>query len=269
MKITRFFTSLFAKKHKRLGLALGSGGAKGFALIGALKAFDEAGIKFDVVAGTSIGSIVGAMYACGFSSREMTNLIAESGVTDITAAKLIMMKLRGESLESFIDGFLCGREFNDTSIPFAAVATNINSGERVVMKNGSLSSALAASSAVPPFRAVERNGVKLVDGAFVDAVPADVVKELGADMIVAVSLTASPSNEGIKSALDAMYKGNKVAAGDRLTEGLKFADFVIRPDLAGFSSTSLAGAEEMAERGYEAALAAIPDIKREMKRRKM
>jgi len=270
MSLRDFFRGLFAKKHKKIGLALGSGGAKGFALIGALKAFEEEGIKFDIVAGTSIGSIVGGLYACGHGWKEMLSFLKEYDVENMTPARLLLMKMKGYSVTSLLSEILGGKEFEDAEIPFAAVATNVNSGEEVVMKHGDIASAMAASGAiVPPFKAVERRGVKLVDGAFVNAVPADVVKDMGADFVIAVSLSNILSNEGIKIGLDSVYKGNKIPICDRLTKGLSAADVVISPDLSGFRSTSLSGANEMFSIGYEAALSAIPEIKEKLKKKKM
>lgn len=270
MSFLGFLRSLFAKKHKKIGVALGSGGAKGFALIGALKAFDEEGIKFDLVAGTSIGSIVGGMYACGYGWREMLEILREYDVLRLNPAKLLTMKLRGETVTSFLDGILGGKEFADTLMPFCAVAANINTGEKVEMKNGDLASAMAASSAIcPPFKAVERRGVKLIDGAFVDAVPGDVVKSMGADFVIAISLSHEPMNTGIKSALDVFYKGNKIKEGDRLTEGLEAADYVFSLPVKEFKSTSLSHFEELFNIGYETVKGNINELKALLKKRKI
>ena len=270
MKFIDFFRSLFAKKHKKIGVALGSGGAKGFALIGALKAFDEEGIKFDLVAGTSIGSIVGGLYACGYGWREMLDILREFDVLRLNPAKLLSMKLHGETVTSYLDGILGGKEFSDTVMPFCAVATNINTGERVEMKNGDLASAMAASSAIcPPFRAVERRGVKLVDGAFVDAVPGDVVKDMGADFVVSLSLSHEKMNTGIKTALDLFYKGNKIEEGDRLTKGLDASDYVFALPVKEYKSTSLSHFEELFNIGYETVKNNVSELKELLKKRKI
>ncbi|MBP5372872.1 MAG: patatin-like phospholipase family protein [Clostridia bacterium] len=216
--LENFINFWSAKKHVRIGLALGSGGAKGFALIGALKAFEEEGIKFDVVAGTSIGSIVGAMYACGYSWSEMFSFLREFNV--LSPSNLVALTLKRATVASILDGMLGGKHFEETLLPFAAIATDINKGEEVIMKHGSLATALAASSAIPPiFKPVERNGVKLVDGAYVNSVPSDVVKEMGADVVIGVSLSDTDFNTGIKIALDNAYKGNKVPICNRLKAG--------------------------------------------------
>ena len=270
MKLFDLFRSLFAKKHKRIGLALGSGGAKGFALIGALKAFDEEGIKFDLVAGTSIGSIVGGMYACGHGWEEMIAFLREYDVLRLNPAKLIAMKVRGATVTSFLDGMLGGKNFEDALMPFAAVATNVNTGEKVVMRHGDIASAMAASSAIcPPFKAVERRGVKLVDGAFVDAVPGDVVKEMGADIVVAVSLSHEASNASIKNAIDLFYRGNKIQFADRLSEGLNAADMVFSLPVSEYKATSLAHFDDLFEIGYRVTKEQIPELKKLLKAKKI
>ena len=258
--LKKLILGLSAKKHVRIGLALGSGGLKGFAHIGALKAFDEEGITFDVVAGTSIGSIVGAMYACGYSWTEMFSFLREFKV--LSPSTLVSFTFKRETVASLMDDMLGGKYFEDTSIPFAAVATDINKGEEVVMKHGSLATALAASSAIPPmFKAVERNGVKLVDGAYVNAVPSDVVKDLGADVVIGISLSDQDTNATIKTALDGAYKGNRVPVCDRLKAGREFSDYLLEPDLSLYKSTSVGSVDEMYAIGYETAKSAMPEIK--------
>lgn len=264
--LEKLITSWSAKKHVRIGLALGSGGAKGFALIGALKAFDEEDIKFDVVAGTSIGSIIGAMYACGYSWSEMFSFLREFNV--LSPSKLVAITLKRATVTSILDDMLGGKHFEETLLPFAAIATDINKGEEVVMKHGSLASALAASSAIPPlFKPVERNGVRLVDGAYFNSVPSDVVKQMGADVVIGVSLSNSDFNTEIKVALDNAYKGNKVPIYNRLRAGREYSDYLVEPDLSAYKSTSIGAADEMYTIGYETTKSAIPEIKKVLRKK--
>ncbi|MBO4572931.1 MAG: patatin-like phospholipase family protein [Clostridia bacterium] len=260
-----FFKGLFAKKHVRLGLALGSGGAKGAALIGAMKAFEEENIKFDLVAGTSIGSIVGGMVALGYTSDDIMNVIKQYGADD--PKQLVFMKLKGESLDSLLDVVLGEKTFDDTVIPFCAVAADLNTGEEVDMKNGKLSTAMAASSAIPPvFRPVGRNNRKLVDGAFVNAVPADVVKKMGADVVVSINLTSVAMNSVGKATLDVMYKGHGIAEQNRLHQLKDYSDLIIDPDLAAFSTGDVTALNQMYSIGYAAAKDKMPEIKALLKK---
>ena len=248
-------------KHK-IGIAFGSGGAKGMALIGALKALEEENLEFDVVAGTSIGSIVGALYAKGYTSDDMLNLKDEIGFGDVRA--MLALTLGGFSLKRIIENVVGGAYFSDLKKPFVAVATDLLSGEEVDISEGELASALAASSAIQPvFRAVTRNGRELVDGAFVNSVPADVVKKMGAEKIISINLSKGVDfNDHIKRSLDEMYPENGVPVIKRSRACYEFSDVVIEPDLSDFKSSSLGSLEEMYERGYNAAKIKMQEIKR-------
>ena len=169
-----------------LGLALGSGGAKGMAHLGALKAFAEAGLSFRVVTGTSIGSIVGALYCKGYTWADMT------GIVDNLNKKEFAKNLRPFSdmqpIEEFLENFLEG-EIEALPLPFAAWATDAETNEGVRLDHGKTARALTASAAIPPFfRGVEIEGRRLYDGAYTNAIPADVCRDLGADVVVAVDV---------------------------------------------------------------------------------
>ena len=261
MGLREFFAGLFAKKHVRLGLALGSGGAKGAAHVGVLKAFEEEGIKFDMVAGTSIGSIIGSFLAIGLDSEDMIRMMKEYGIAD--PVRFLGYKFKGYTVEQAMDVLLSEKTFADTVIPFAAVAADLNTGEEVVMKNGNLAKAVAASSAIPPvFKPVGRMNRKLVDGAFVNAVPADVVKNMGADVVISVNLTTISSNVVGKATLDVMYKGHGVKEQNRLRQMKKYSDYVLTPDLAGFKSIDVTKTDDMFDRGYVCAKRNMYEIKK-------
>ncbi len=258
MKIFDFFKNLFSKKHIKVGLALGSGGAKGGALIGALKAFEEEGIKFDLVAGTSIGSIVGAMYSLGFTSDEMLGFLNNYEI--ISAKSIVSFAFKGETVESLLNKVLGEKNFEDTLIPFCAVATNLNSGEEVDIKKGNLAKALCASSAMQPFfKPVKIDDELLIDGAYVNAVPADVVKKMGADVIVSVSLTDNPMNN--IEPLNDKFKNHGVKSQDRYHQAVENSDYLFSPDLSRFKSTSVFHISEMYDIGYKNVKSHITELK--------
>lgn len=258
MSIFSFFKRLFVRRKRKTGLALGSGGAKGIAHIGALKAFEEAGVSFDMVAGTSIGSIVGAMYSLGYSSYEMLKITEEYNLS--SRISVLKMAIGKDSLENALDSILGEKTFADTLLPFRAIACDVNSGEEVVMGTGSLSKALAASSAVPPvFRPVHRMGRKLVDGAFVNAVPADAVKNLGADVVIALSLHDYHSNDNLKKYADVVYPKNGIKLADRLKQ-ISEADYTIYFPLDKFNSASVNDYEEIYRIGYETTKSKMNEI---------
>lgn len=268
MKLFDKIKSLFIKKPKVLGLALGSGGAKGMALIGAMKVFEENNLKFDIIAGTSIGSIVGGLYSAGYNTDEMFAFLKEYDITN--PKTLIMMKLKGMTVTNLLDNIFGGANIEELKKPFSAIACDLISGEEVVMDTGNVASALASSSAIPPvFRPVTREGRRLIDGAFVNSVPGDVVKKKGADFVVAVSLTEDPMNTSAKRNLDKQYKENGVKECDRYEKGISASDFVIVPDLHNFSPASINELKKMYDIGYKTAKEAMPELLAKLKQAKI
>lgn len=262
---------LFKKKKKKLGLALGSGGAKGMAHVGILRAFDEEGISFDCVAGTSIGSVIGAMYAAGYSSASMIKYLDE---LDFFAAQTIVkLTLTGKSVEDIFGDVIGGSSFDDLLIPFAAVATDLKTGEEVVIKSGSVAKAMRASSAIPPvLKPASVNGKMLIDGAYVNSVPSDVVKNMGADIVIGVNLSAHlPFNDRIKAALDEKYPDNGVKICDRAMAGRVYSDVLLTPDLQDYSSATVSKAKlnEIYEIGYETAKSKMSEITGLLKKNKI
>ena len=254
----------FSKRKILAGLALGSGGAKGSALIGAIKAFEEDEIYFDVVAGTSIGSVIGALYAQGFSSDDMMNLTTEFGLDDPMS---LLLAAGARSLKDALGRIFGGATFDDLRKPFCAVATNLDTGEEVDIVSGDIASALAGSSAIQPvFRAVNRNGIRLVDGAFVNSVPADMVKSLGANYVVSINLSKGISdNSHIKYALDRIYPENGVPVRVRNKVCYEYSDVVIEPELGGYSASSISKFYEMYAAGYAAAKEKTDEIKKALR----
>ena len=248
------------KKDFKLGLALGSGGTQGIAHLGALKAFEEEGLVFDLVSGCSIGSIIGALYAKGYSYADMLCLLNESGLS--SAEFPFSFVIGAINLTDLIDGFLGGAHFSDLKKPFKAVAVDADEGKEVVFTSGSLAVALSASSAIPPFRPVRYGGKTLVDGAFLNYVPADLVKDMGADFVLSINLgKGKDTNQGIKRILDETYPSNKIPLAVRSKKCYAFSDFVLEPDLSSYGSASTRGYEERFEIGYATAKSAMKKIK--------
>lgn len=261
-----FFSKLFKKQPKKLGLGLGGGGAKGSVHLGVIRAFEEEGITFDTVAGTSIGSIVGGLYARGYTSREIENFIVGSVFGDLK--RLVVARFSGQGVDGIIASMLGKVEFTDLKIPFAAVAVDLDSGEEKVFTDGTLSKCMGASSAIPPyFKAVTIDGKRYVDGAYRNIVPCDVARGLGADFVVGVDLSnhRETTAQG-KRALDDMYPGNGVPVCDPTAAGYAACNYMITPDLREYSSTSFGSLYEMFDIGYFAAKESMPDILAAMKK---
>lgn len=250
---------------KVLGLSLGSGGAKGVAHIGAIAAFEEKGVKFDMCGGTSIGSVIAAMYALNYTAREMFMIIKETGFCKTSA--FLNFKLRKKSLKKFLDYAIGDRTFGDLKIPFFCVAADVYTGGQVVLSGGDLNAALAASCAIPPvFNAVEIDGKTLVDGAFLNSVPADVLKENGADKVAAIDLSADkPMNYAGLKTLNKKFPENKITRSFRNLGGYKYADVMLAPDLERFGIMNLNKSDELFDIGYETVIKNFAIIKEKLR----
>lgn len=262
-----FFSWLFRRnkpKKLKLGLALGSGGAKGFVHIGALKAFEENGIEFDVVAGTSIGSVVGAFYSAGYSATDIVELLKRIDFGEIK--NLFMIRMDTSGMYNVIDREIGSKNIEELNKPFKAVATVLETGTEHVFDSGSVAEALCASSSIPPFfKPMVIDGVRYVDGAYTNSIPADLVKEMGADYIVGIDLSARESKSGILSKIFPTYKSN---VEDPSAKGYEFSDTMIHPDLNDYSAVQFWKGNEMFDIGYQAAIDAMPKIKEDLERLK-
>lgn len=181
---------------KKVGLALGGGGAKGLAHIGVIKALEAAGIKIDYIAGTSMGALVGGWYAATGDIRTLEDLIFNIKKTDIFGIKEIIKRkdgtfFKGESIADRLRKELSSIKIEDCKIPFTALATDAKNGDEVRLKNGDLVDAIRASTALPiVFAPVAIDGQLLMDGGLVNPVPADAVKDMGAEYIIAVDVSS-------------------------------------------------------------------------------
>ena len=259
------------KKQPVLGLALGSGGAKGLAHLGVLKAFEEENIRFSFVTGTSIGSIVGALYAKGYTARDMIEIIENLNRKEF--AKNLRPFADMGFAEEFVGQYV-EENIEELPVPYACWATDAETNGGVLLNSGKAARACCASSAIPPFfRGVEIDGKKLYDGAFTNAIPADVCKDLGAKFVVAVDLSALTKPDEEKSRV-ARLLGSAINAfvsvkylDDSKTRGYEAADFMLRPNLYDFRATdvSLENMNKMFEIGYNEAKAQMGALKEKMK----
>ncbi|MBO7149516.1 MAG: patatin-like phospholipase family protein [Clostridia bacterium] len=247
-------------KKIKIGLALGSGGAKGFAHLGALKAFEENGIEFDIVAGASIGSVVGAFYSAGYTSTDISELLKRIDFSEITNA--FMLKMDTSKLFNVINREIGEMNIEELKKPFKAVATEIESGEVHVFESGSVAMALCASSSIPPFfKPVLIDDVRYVDGAFSNSIPADLVKEMGADYVVGIDLSTRDTKPSLLSKIFPTYKSS---VKEPWAKGYQYSDTMLHPDLNGYSSVAFWHGNEMYDIGYNHALTFIPKIKEDI-----
>lgn len=184
--------SMKQKKFPKIGLALGSGGAKGLAHIGVLKSLERHHIPISYIAGSSIGALIGAHYAKNQDSKKLEDLIMSFNrkkgmeLFDFTVRGGIV---KGKKTEQFITEILEGAQFHDLKIPFTAVATDLNTAEPVIMTRGSLSKAIRASTSIPAFyQPIIYEDKLLADGGLSNPVPVDIVSAMGADVTIAINL---------------------------------------------------------------------------------
>jgi len=247
----------------RIGLALGGGAAKGFAHIGVIKMLEASGIHPDVVAGTSAGSVVGALYASGmdaFTLQEQAFSLDEAKIRDVGFFGGGLVK--GELLEDYVNTLVNKRPIQGLRLPFAAVATNLQTGDRAVFVSGNTGQAVRASSSIPGvFQPTDINGVPYVDGGVVSPVPVDAARQLGADIVIAVDISAKASRTRPEGMMGVVGQSITIMGQKLGEQELARADVVIRPKVGQIGPTDFDAKNMAILEGERAALAAIPAIK--------
>jgi len=179
-------------KRPKIGLALGSGGSRGLAHIGVIKALEENNIPIDFIAGSSIGAMAGGFYAAGLSIKKMEEISLETNwrrMFSLVDPHLKQGLISGEKVKTFIEGYVDGKKIEDCKIPFVAVATDLKTGEIVILNKGEMAQAIRASISIPlVFKPVEIDGKTLADGGLSAPVPVEIVQGMGADIIIAINL---------------------------------------------------------------------------------
>jgi NTE family protein len=268
---------------RSVGLALGAGGAKGLAHAGVLRSLERAGIEVDLLAGTSMGGIVGGFFACGRDSADLIASFREfsrslrRNLLDFTIPEIAL--LRGEKKREAIRAQTGDVDFVQLALPFWTVAADLVSGREVVLSHGPLWQALDATSAIPAvFPPVVVDDRVLVDGWVVNPLPTDVLRREGADIVIGVDTSAgvdvtmcptSPAGrlQRLRRRLvnpmiaRVAMRAMEVGAHERTITNLALADVAVQPDLAAYSAADVLRLDEIVERGEAAADAALPVIR--------
>jgi len=253
---------IFKRKKKKIGLCLGGGGTKGFAHLGAIKAFEEYGIKFDMVAGTSIGSLVGSMYCSGLSFDEMFKISQNVQTKEIKKSKFGFMPSETDGLENFISSAVPFSNLEDLPTKLYAIAVDLKTGQEIDFEQGTITKIVAGSCAVPfVFVPVKYQDYTLIDGGVLNNIPANILKKNGCDIVVSIDVnsnrgcgtTSTKTFDTIMSSMSIMMKNNSKA-------GYDFSDVIIQPDTTKFKSSKLTGGKEMIEEGYNATIKLMPTI---------
>ncbi len=252
----------------RIGIALGGGAAKGFAHIGVIKMLEANGFVPAVVAGTSAGSVVGALYASGMNAFELQEKavgLDESKIRDLqlSSGGLVL----GQRLEDYVNEQVRRRPLEQLPKPFVAVATRLEDGERTVFARGNTGQAVRASSSVPGvFQPVTIGKYHFVDGGIVSPVPVDAARQLGADIVVAVDISNKARGQSPADMLGTL--GQSIAImGQKLGQAeLARADVIIRPQVLDIGSADFSQRATAIVEGEKAALAAMPQIRERVAR---
>lgn len=247
----------------KIGLALGGGAAKGFAHIGVIKMLEASGIHPDVVAGTSAGSVVGALYASGMDAFQMQQVafgLDESKIRDVHLFSGGLVQ--GKALQDYVDQLVNHRPIEQLKLPFAAVATELQTGQRTVFVRGDTGEAVRASSSVPGvFEPVTIRGKRYVDGGVVSPIPVDAARQLGADVVIAVDISSAPDGSSPQGMLGIVGQSIVIMGRQLAAQETGRADVVIRPRLGGIGPTDFEQKNQAILAGEQAALAAIPAIR--------
>lgn len=303
-KIMLFFCLLFitantvwSQQRPKVGLVLSGGGAKGIAHIGVLKAIDSAGLKIDYITGTSMGSIIGALYATGYSGNQIEQVTKKLNWDELLSSKPIYKYVGIDEKDEFgqysaevgiKDGkaqFATGlidsqelwlvlnrmflpvynvKDFSKFSIPFQCIATDLSNGKDVVLSKGDIVKAVRASMAIPSvFTAVDHDKTKLVDGGIVRNFPVKDVKNMGADIVIGVNLfTGLPDIEKLDNVLDVFYQITQYRDADDLVEEKKLCNLVIEPHLEKYSAGSFDATDSIMDIGNEVGKRYYPYFKK-------
>lgn len=289
--LTLFFVSSFAER-KKVGLVLGGGGAKGVAHIGVLKVLEEAGVPIDYIAGTSMGAIVGGLYAVGYDARQIDSLVraqdwglllsdrvrrsnltfpekenSERYVFSLPFGRskreiAIQGMIRGQNLQNLFSDITIGYhdslDFNALPTPFACVAMDVVAGREYVFRKGSLPLAMRSSMAIPAvFAPVRIDSMVLVDGGIKNNYPVDVAKEMGADIIIGVDLGTSDLKglEKINTPWDIIGQIVALQGYEKYGPNKEQTDLLLRPETSPYSSASFnaVALDTLINRGEQAA----------------
>ena len=271
-----------SKSPKKVGLALSGGAARGLAHVGVVSVLHKEGIPIDMIAGTSAGAIIGAVYALDRDIERMRRHALDPSwkkrapMIDPSFPKTGFIK--GKKIEKLLESILGGNiNFEDLQIPFACVATDIQTGEEIIINSGSVSEAIRASISLPGiFTLIKHEGRYLVDGGLTTPVPVEVVRQMGADFIIAVNVNPDVSGRIGKSDIQprkaqkppnifqVLIQSVYITTYSLARNSLENADIVIEPDTADISAGEFRRTPELITLGEQAASQSIPEIKKKL-----
>lgn len=247
-----------------IALALGGGGAKGFAHIGVIKVLESHGIKPKIVTGTSAGSFVGSIYASGktpFQLQELALKLDESDIRDLTISTQGFVT--GQKLQDFVNKQVNNKSIQQFPIRFAAVATQLDNGKKTAFNQGNAGQAVRASCSIPNvFVPATINGVRYVDGGLVSPIPVQTARDMGADIVIAVDISARPDGSKATGLLGLLDQTINIMGQQSITQELQQADVVIKPLVGNLGVMDLDARHQSILQGEKAAQLQIAQLQR-------
>ena len=238
---------------KNIGLALGGGAVYGAAHVGVLRAMQEREIEIHNVAGTSIGAFIGALYANGMDWKEIEKVA--KGLKWLDISQLSISKyglLTNHKFANLVKDCIGEKKFEDCEIPLSIVATDIRSGQEVILNKGSIADAIMASTCIPGvFKPVKLNGQLLVDGGIVENVPITPLRQMGADYLIAVDLNTGISNKEPSNIIEVLVNAFHFTMMTATKHRTDQADLKIDPDLSEFNRFNTSQINALIKKGYQ------------------
>ncbi|MEK9802310.1 MAG: patatin-like phospholipase family protein [Curvibacter sp.] len=255
-----------AQRLPRIGLALGGGAARGFAHVGVIQVLEEAGIKADLVTGTSAGSLVAALHASGRNGAQLQRIaetMDEAAFTDWTLPLFNRGMLRGDALARYVHQQVGGRKIEELPLPLGILATDLQSGQGVLFERGDIATAVRASSAVPGlFQPVRITGREYVDGGLVAPVPVRQARQMGAELVIAVDISQAPDANLPGDMFQILLQTFAIMGRSINVLELRGPDLVVvRPALTGMAGTDFAARARAIQAGRAAMQQALPQLR--------
>lgn len=254
----------------KIGIAFGGGGARGFVHLGVIKALEEHGLQFHSIAGTSVGSIVGAVWASGKTFKEIYEIAKGISVKDIKTSKIPLVPSKTDGIQKLMIDNLGDLNIEELPTPFRAIAVDLKSTKEVCISHGNLAKAVAGSCAVPAvFVPVEFGDLLLADGGLQNTIPADALRFDDCDYVISVDCNKSRTyGTDSTKVIDVINCSIRILMKSNAIKGYLYSDLVIGPETKHFKSTKMNDLEDMIEEGYKTAIDMMPQIMALFRKRK-
>ena len=257
------------RDHKgppKIALVLGGGAARGFAHVGVIRVLEQEKIPIHMIVGTSVGSLIGALYASdpnSFNLEWLSFSIEKDDIFDYSVIYSKMGPVQGERLEKFIQTKVRAKTLEQMKIPFYAVATDLNEGNTWVFEKGSVAKAVRASCSIPGiFQPLELGGKMYVDGGVTDNLPVDVARAKGADIIIAVNISKNIRNPQVNTLIDVIMQSINIMGRELVIYKSRGYDVLIEPNVGDVGTTDFTQKKRLMDAGIQATKQAIPKIRK-------